>query len=306
MSDGPFAEPTGSTSGIDADALMNEVESGESATSNREMSGSSEPTQSSEPSTPQATPAQTAAELAFNWNGKQIKAPLNDPRVTQWVSQGYDYAQRMQAFKAQQSEFEQKQRAISEIENKYKPLEEYYSKNPDRWQYINQQYEASKNGLDATDPVAAQLQSLLESKLKPIDQFIQQAQAKEIQAKQATEDQALDSDIQSIRETYKDLDWGGVDAEGKNLEYRVLEHASRIGTTSFRAAFRDFYHDQLVKLSEEKAKEGLVKERQKQTKMGLLGQSQAPKKGIMHAEDYKNKSYDDLIAEAMEEYGIGS
>lgn len=304
MSDGPFAEPTGNTAGIDADAVLSQVES----TGSSERAMASEPseaaTQSEAPK--QQSQAQSAAELAFTWNGKQIKAPLNDPRVTQWVSQGYDYAQKMQAFRQQQSEFEQKQRLISDLESKYKPLEEYYSKNPDRWAYINEQYEALQNGLDPADPVSQKLQSILESKLKPYDQFIQQLQARELQHQQQTEDQALDTEIQSIRDNYKDLDWGSVDAEGKNLEYRVLEHANKIGTTSFRAAFRDFYHDQLVKLSEEKAKESVVKERQKQTKLGLLGQSSTPKKGVTHAEDIKNKSYDDLIAEAIEEFGLGA
>jgi hypothetical protein len=292
--DGPFAEPTGDVAGIDADAVLSQVESG--AESQPQGDAQAQTAQSPEP---------TSAEIAFAWNGKQIKAPLNDPRVTQWVSQGYDYAQKMQSFRQQQTEFEQKQKLVSDLESKYKTLEDYYSQNPDRWKYINEQYEALQRGLDPADPVAQQIQSLIESKLRPVDQFIQQVQARELQQIQQSEDQALDADIKSIQDNYKDLDWGGVDGDGKNLEYRVLEHARKIGTTSFRAAFRDFYHDNLKSLYEEQAKSSLVKERQKQTKLGLLGQSQAPKKGITDAEDFKNKSYDDLTAEALAEFGIG-
>jgi hypothetical protein len=292
-----FAEPTGDTGSVDVDSVLSQVDSGSSGDRQMSAEPTAEPTQKEAP--------QSAAELAFQWNGKQIKAPLNDPRVTQWVSQGYDYAQKMQAFKQSQSEFEQKQRALADIEQKYKPLEEYYSQNPDRWQYINQQYEALKQGLDPADPVSQKFQSILESKLKPYDNFIQQLQQREIAFNQQQEDTVLNDEIQSIRNNYKDLDWANADAEGKNLELKVLEHAQKIGTSSFRAAFRDFHHDQLVKLAEERAKESVVKDKVKNTKLGLLGQSQAPTKGITNAGDIKQKTYDDLTREALEEFGIG-
>lgn len=291
-------EGTSDLSGVDVDGLMS------GADSNQPIESPTEGSQPAPTQTETKTPAQTAAELAFTWNGKQIKAPLNDPRVTQWVSQGYDYAQKMQAFKQSQAEFEQKQKFLSELESKYKPVEEYYAQNPDRWQYINQQYEAMKQGLDPANPLAQKIQSF-ESKLSQVDQFIQQQQMERLNQQRATEDAALESEIKSIREEFKDLDWNSPDAEGKDLEYRVLKHAQEIGTKSFRAAFRDFNHEHLLKLAEERAKENVVKERQKQTKLGLLGQTQAPKKGITNAENIKNKSYDDLIAEAMDELGLG-
>jgi hypothetical protein len=293
------SEGTSDLSGVDVDGLM----SGNDSSQGQEIPMGDEPAQT--PAAVEAkTPAQAAAELAFTWNGKQIKAPLNDPRVTQWVSQGYDYAQKMQAFKQSQAEFEQKQRLISEIESKYKPVEEYYSQNPDRWQYINQQYEALKQGLDPSNPLAQKLQNF-ESKLSQVDQFIQQAQVEKLNQQRHQEDQSLDSEIQSIRDEFKDLDWHSPDGEGKDLEYRVLKHAQEIGTRSFRAAFRDFNHEHLVKRAEERAKENVVKERQKQTKLGLLGQSQAPKQGITNAQNLKNRSYDDLIAEGIAELGLG-
>lgn len=301
-SSGPFAEPTGNTSGIDTDALLSQVESGgstERPMSAHDAQADAQPTQQKQPE-PSSSPV---SEISFTWNGKQIKAPLNDPRVTQWMSQGYDYAQRMQAFKEQQAQIEKQRAELAALESKYKPVEEYYSQHPDRWQYINQQYETLKQGLDPSNPLAQKLQ-LLETKLSQADQFIQnQIQREELQKIQK-EDQELDQDIHSIRDQYKDLDWNSVDSSGKNLELKILEHAQAIGTKSFRAAFRDFYHDQLVKLHEERAKENVVKERQKQTKLGLLGQSSTPKMGLQNVQDIKGKSYDDLTREALEELGI--
>lgn len=287
-------------SGIDVDGLLSGSGSQTPEIPMGDDSGvSSEPTQKAQPQ----KSVQDVTELAFNWQGKQIKAPLTDPRVTQWLSQGYDYAQKMQAFKQSQTEFEQKQRMLSELESKYKPLEDYYSQNPDRWQYVNQQYEALKNGLDPSNPIAQKIQTL-ESKLSQTSQFIQNLQNEKLTQQRQQEDQALDGEVKSIQEQFKDLDWSTPDATGKTLEIRVLEHAHQNGIKSFRAAFRDLNHDHLLKLAEERAKEGVVKDQQKKTKLGLLGQTQAPKKGLTNAADYKSKSYDDLIAEGLAELGL--
>jgi len=288
----PFAEPTGNTSGIDADQVLNQVEQGQST--------SAIPSSTTPP--PQASP-QPGNELAFTWNGKEIKAPFTDPRVKQWAQQGYDYAQRMQGFNKERTEFEENKRQISELEARYKPVEDYYSKNPDRWDYVNKQYEALKNGLDPSNPISQKIQSL-ESKLSEYDKFIKESQQEKQSQRRLQEDQSLDQEIKSIRESYKDLDWQSPDGEGKNLEFRVLEHASKIGTDKFRVAFRDLHHDQLIKQAEERAKEVVVKEKQKQTKLGLLGQSSTPKLGVTDVQDIKNKSYDELIAEGMEELGL--
>jgi hypothetical protein len=296
---GPFAEPTGDISGIDADALMSGIDEGQTPERPMVSEPVARPQVTPEPQA--TTPTPTAQEISFTWNGKEIKAPLD--KAKQWAQQGYDYSQRMQAFKTQMTEFEQKQKLIQELESRYKPVEEFYSQNPDRWEYVNKQYEAMKSGLDPNNPLAQELQTV-KSKLSQYDQFIQSAQQEKLLQKQTQEDTALDQEIQSIQGSYKDLDWKTVDAEGKNLELRVLEHASKIGTSSFRAALRDLYHDQLVQKAEERAKENVIKDRQKQTKLGLLGQSSAPTKGITDAHDIRNKTMDELIAEGAAEFGI--
>lgn len=301
MGEGEGIQEGGSSdlSGVDVDGLLS---GGASSVPEIPMGDEPAQSQAAKPE-PAKTPAQQAAELAFNWKGKEIKVPLSDPRATQWISQGYDYAQQMQAFRQQQAQFQQQQKLIADLEAKYKPVEEYYSQNPDRWQYVNQQYEAYKNGQNPADPMSQRIQGL-ESKLSEALNFIQAAQNEKLIQQRTQEDTELDQEVRSIQEQYKDLDWASADSDGKKLETRVLEHAQKIGTKSFRAAFRDLNHEHLLKLADERAKENVVKEQQKKTKLGLLGQTQAPKKGITHAEDYKNKTYDDLIAEGMAELGL--
>ena len=310
-----FAEPTGDTSSIDVDSLMSSIESGQGE---REIPMSSEPaasTQQASPTQAQAAKPQAASptpqEIEFNWNGKQIKAPFTDPRIKQWASQGYDYAQRMAEFKTQQEQFQQQQAAIKALEERYRPVEEYAEKNPEWWAKVQQAFEAAQSanptGAQPDQMTAALEQKLLkalESKLGPVEQFVQAQQAKEVSQQREAADQRLDQAIKSVQEQFKDLDWNGLDAEGKTLEIRVLEHCQKLGIDDFRAGFRDFYHDELIKRAEERGKSAVVKERQRKTKLGLLDEGQAPKRGIQPPSSLKDKSYDELLLEGVDELGI--
>ncbi len=297
-----FGEPTGDTSGIDVDALMTEVESG---ASERQMSAP-EPTAAP---TQEPAAAPTPSEIEFAWNGKQVKAAYTDPRVKQWASQGYDYNQRMEQFKQEREVFEKQQSGLKEIESRYKPVEDYIEKNPQWWDHVQKAYQQAMGAAQSqspNDPTAVVEQKVLkslEAELGPVKQFIQEQQIKQQTEARQAEDHALETEIKSIREQYRDLDWNSSDESGRPLELRVLEHAAAQNISSFRAAFRDYQHDQLVKLAEERGKQTVVKERQAKTRMGLLGQSPTPKKGVTAAENVKSKSYDELMAEGAEEYG---
>lgn len=297
----PFGEPTGDISDIDVDALESQIESG--GNTERPMSA---PSTVKAPTTP-AT--QVSQDIEFTWNGKQIKTPLNDPRIKQWASQGYDYAQRMAEFNRQQTEFQTKSKKIQEYESKYQPVEEYVTKNPDWWKHVNDQWQKEKTGTqglgdDPNNPIIQKL-SAYEQELSGIKEFIQSQQAEKAAQKATQEDAALSQEIQTVRDAYKDLDWNTLDQNGKSLELKVLEHATSNGISKFAAAFKDLMHEELIKRAEERGKENVVKERQKQTKLGLLGKTPAPSKGITQAEDIKNKSYDQLLREGMLELGIG-
>lgn len=296
-----WGEPTGADiTSIDADALMSQIES-------RQPVGQEAPQEVTPPAQPaQATQPQAPLEIEFTAAGKQIKAPISDPRIKQWASQGYDYAQKMAEFNKTQQEFQAQQQQAKAYFDKYGPVEEFYSKNPDLWNHIVNQWQQSQaqQGLgDPNNPVMQKL-SAYDEKLSQVEKFIQSKQAEEAAFIRQQEDQALDSEIKSIRETYADLDFSSPGADGKSLELKVLEHAHQNGIKSFKSAFRDYMHEELIKREYEKGKESVVKERQKQTKLGLLGKSPAPKNGLTQATDIKSKSYDQLLREGIEELGL--
>lgn len=288
--------PTGDIDGIDVDSLIESVEG--SSNQDRAMSAPE----------PAAPAPQTVAELEFTYGDKAIKAPFTDPRVKQWAAQGYDYSQRMAKFNETQA---QKEAEWKEREAKYSPykqIDEYAQQNPDWWKHVESTWQsraqaaagaaadAQSKGFDLPPEVKAEIESL--------KKFKSDFEAEKAAQREQAEDGKLQGEIQSIRKDYANLDWNTPDSNGQTLEKRVLKHAMENGISNFRAAFRDYNHEKLLELHEHKGRENAIKDVQKRTKLGLLGESSAPRKGLAQAENVKNKSYGDLEREALEELGI--
>lgn len=243
----------------------------------------------------------TVDEFEFIHNGKPIKATKDN--VLKWAQQGYDYSQKMADFNRRLQETNSKYEQAESIYKTYGPVDEWVKSNPDKWDALQRAIE----GVEASGENPQLLQKLqaLESKILEANKFIQTVQEREQQQKIAEEDQALDAEIKSIRDKYADLDWNAANEKGHSmLEVRVLEHATKNGINSFRAAFHDLMHEDLMKASEARGRESLNKERKAKEAQGLLGTSQAPTKGVSKANNLKSKTYDDLKREALEELGI--
>ena len=74
----------------------------------------------------------------------------------------------------------------------------------------------------------------------------------------------------------------------------------------FKAAFRDYMHERLVKDAELKGKESAQQEIQRRNKLGLLGTTPTPLKTIQPAVNLKDKSYEELAREALQELEAGA
>ena len=277
---------------IDVDALYNTAMEGEST--DIPMSGEPEVT-------PKTPVIETPQELEFTYKGKQIKAPYTDPRVKTWASQGYDYAQRVEGFNKQQLEFEAKQKSFSEIETKYKPIDEWARQNPEKWQALLEGWQKAQQ--DGTDQ-KTQLPPEIVQRLEKYDQVFKKLEEKEQQETIQREDSELDADIKSVREQYPHLDFDAPTHDGKSLEYRVMEYGTSRGINSFADAFYAFNHKNLFKLAETKGKEAVDKDIQKKTRLGLLGKTAAPTKGLTQPSDVRGRSYEDLLDEAKQEFNV--
>lgn len=248
---------------------------------------------------------ETPLEYTLKVNGKEIKAPVE--KVLQWAQMGYDYPQRSAELKKQQDDFQnqlkEKEKYWSELENKWKPykeVDEYAAKNPDWWNQVQEQYK-QKAVVDNENPALKEVNE----KLQKYDEFINSQKAKEESLRLEQEDKILNTEIDSIRKIYDKIDFDTPDDSGNSLEMKVLKHAVDNDIKSFRAAFRDYYHDHLVGKAKEEGKEIVSKDIQKRTKLGILSESSKPSKGLTVATNVRSKSYNDLEREALEELKQG-
>ena len=297
-------ETSDSTDDIDVDALLSSIENGEDVT----------PKETAAPEKVAATPAPTDPEYEYTWSGQKIKEPLS--KILQKASMGHDYSQKMQAFKSdqqklssEQQKFNEERSTVEKLKSEYGSIDEWVKQNPDKWGKLQAIVDAEQKGygdLPADHPLLKELNQLKSELTGRVLPFIQEKEQEKIKLQHAKEDEAFAADIKSIRDKYKDLDWDNGDEQGRNMESRVLDHGVKHGFKSFRAAFLDLNAEHIEKLAETRGRESLSNERIKNAKLGLLGKTSAPMNGVKKAVNLKQKSYDELAREGLEEFGIAT
>ena len=236
-------------------------------------------------------------EYTFKVNGKEIKAPIE--KVLRYAEQGYEAPNRIGELNKKLSDLTTREKQLLELEQRYKSVDEHVRKNPDWWAHVQSQYTQTKqtqdpNQMAALDPLKQEIDSLKQS-----FQTIEQEREHNRIAK---EDEALKSELADIKKAYPKVDFDTKDSEGKSLEFKVLQYAVDNGIRKFTTAFRDLYHDELLKMKEESVKEKFVSEKQAKTKLGILDVSSTPTRKV---DSYsKSKTWNDLERDALRELGI--
>lgn len=234
---------------------------------------------SAEPATSSPEPAKEPPppeykEYEFNARGQAIKIKENDPRFTQFLSQGYDYSQNTQTMKAEREAFEKSRGEWEKNWSPYKEIDQYAKENPDWWAHLEQSYRQKLSTPEGVpDPVKQYLDQRLEPVAKDIPlmkEFLQEMQTQKMEKQRADGDAQLATAIKSIQTKYPDLDFAAKDDSGLSLERRIVAHAVENGIPTFRAAFLDYYHDSLEKQAEARGKETFMQEMNKRKKLGLL------------------------------------
>lgn len=252
-------------------------------------------------------------EFDINYKGETKKLPLS--KIRDLAQQGYDYSHKMSEFNKSRLEMERKQKEFDERYGRYNEMDKYVQKNPSWWDHVNQQYQ--DRGQQATQGVAPttaqalttdpQMLEVFESLknevqgLKSFKDTVEQERARDLQQK---DDQKYQEELSGLQKMYPTVDFSAPDATGMSLEYNVLKHANDNGIKSFRTAFLDFYHDNLMKMAESKAKETLAKDSQQIKKLGIQVHKEPNGTQPKKATNVRNSSYEDLTREALEELGI--
>jgi hypothetical protein len=243
-------------------------------------------------------------QLEFPYKGKQIKEDL--ATILKRASSGYDYAQKMNGFNQERSEWEKKVQEAQALNQKWSRFDEYAKQNPDWYNHWENAWQNRGQNLTeapaADSNIEAKINALLESRLAPVNELISQQEQQKQRMQVDNEDRELSEQIESIRKSYPNLDFDRTDPEsGKSLEYKIMEFATQNGIKRFDHAFRAFYHDELVKLEREAAKDALSRETQAKTKAGIVPQGTAPQKA---PPSLKGMNYEHVTELAARELGI--
>jgi len=247
----------------------------------------------------QAAPAPAAAEeFSFKFNGKDIKGTRD--QILSWAQRGYDAPNKIGELTKKLQEYTAKEPQFKQWQEQFGPVDEYVRKNPDWWQHVNNSWKQLQEQRQA-DPNNPVLQNLSQevSQLKELaSTVITERQQKQIEE----QDKAYMSEIETVKKQYPMIDLSTPDENGKSLEYKVLEYAQTNGIRKFTTAFRDFYHDELVKINSEQAKEKVAKDKMAKTKLGIIDSSRLPT--TRKTDSVRGKTYNQLADEALDELGI--
>lgn len=279
---------------------------------------------------PQKEAPLTKDDYEFVHNGKSVKASRE--QILKWAQMGYDRPQFQQKFNQERQKWESDRAQWQQNHQKWAPyqqIDEWAKQNPTQWQQIEQmwkqasqnpqafqQHAQSQGGQNQNNFQGGQISPELHpylSKIQTLEQTIsqivptlQQWEQERVVGKEKEEDQKLDQEVQSIREQHKDLDWGSIDENGKTLEHRVLEHAQETGIPTFRAALRDLLHDDLISRAQAQAKQAVSRGIQQRTKLGVLGESPTPQRGMPERnKSIKDTTYEDITQEIFDELRRG-
>lgn len=288
---------------IDVDALLSDIES-----PNPPMGmGGDEPKADAAPAPAAAAPSPWDPKpWEFDHNGRKV-LPDSQEKAKTWMSQGYNYSQRMAEMNRRQDELAKQGERYKGFD-RYGEVDAYAKQNPDWWKFVEEQWQTRSQ-----QPAAggAALPPELEGVLKPLQQEIETLRAWREEQLSATakqeeqrHDEALSKDIESIRDANPTIDFDAVDQSGTTLEGRILKHAAEIGTTSFRAAFRDYLHDQLLESSKAAKLAADAKTPDKLKAAGILGTSPTPRRAAAAPVNVKGRSWDDVAKDAMDDLGI--
>jgi bisphosphoglycerate-dependent phosphoglycerate mutase len=233
--------------------------------------------------------------------GKLVNEPLE--MVLKRAGMGYHYAQKMHQLNQKAEQYktlEERNKTLS----RWEEYDNYAKTNPDWAKHVEESWNNRQNvGQLTQEAQAAQLPPAVVQRISALEAFVQEAQQREAAAKQQTEDKSFSEEIQNVGKTFN-VDLAQADEHGRSLEWRILEHMEKMGLDGtrpghFRAAFKDFYYDNLIGREKEQVKENYVKEQVDLKKAGIRSISRSPK-GQFQEQGYRpGMSQGEIDTEAL-------
>lgn len=275
------------------------------------MDSKSEGDLSSDVSSTEPEGVVTEAFLSLDRDGKQIS--LDQAKAKAYAQKGFDYETKMHNLRVDRQLFDRERESMDSDFKELKEMNDYAKKNPAWESFVREQWQSRLNNQDQAgnpsfqqqnaNPQANQI-STLQNQLNNVMSQLS-GQQDDLKARKAAElDSRLQGEIDTYKDKYADFDWKTQDELGLNLEGRIQQHAIDNGIKGYTAAARDLLWDEHMKRANINSKEQVGKEVQKQASLGLGKVTKNSQVTAKQAQGVREKSYHDLTAEALAEYGI--
>ena len=266
--------------------------------------------QTNDESTPNIEAAPAAEEespFTLKYKGEDIG--MQDDKFKMYAQKGYDYEQKMHQLRVDRKMWNQEKERENSQYDELKQINEYTKSNPEFERLIKREWARIQGGGSpseqlqqqaGTQNLSPQIQAQMNSMIERLDRQDQDLRSRQTAEKEASIEGAIDS----YKEKYEHFDWNTKDDFGQTLEDRITQHALDEGIRNFKTAANDLLHEEHMKRAQLSSKEQAGKELQKQHKMGLGKVTKESQLQAKPLEDVGKKSYTDIVAETLKEYGL--
>lgn len=214
----------------------------------------------SAPSAPEFDPRQ----WGYKYRGQEMY-PKDRNHLITLAQQGHMATQRMAELNKRAAELDE----MSKRFGPYQQLDEVFQKNPKFAQQIWDLYQRAQAGEDVVGSSAnggeAPYLGQLTQELNTIKSEFQRL-------KEEREDQALQKEVDSLKSSHPDHEWGQDDGDG-TLEKRIMQHALDGGFSTLESAYRDMFFDQVRTNAEAAALKRAKENRIAEKKAGVIDKS---------------------------------
>jgi hypothetical protein len=246
----------------------------------------------------QQTPVWDGKQWSLKFRGREI-VPDSREKLINWAQLGYSYDQRSEALKQQEEQIKSRAKQLED----YERLDQAFQQNPVFKQKILQLYnehllnqgqqgvEQGQEGYNGQDlsfiqPVIQQIQNL-EKRLSTYESF------------QA--DNQLNSEVESLKSKYPNVDWVTKDEMGKTFLDEIMEQSYKMGGIPLEMAFRNSYWDIAIQNAKTEALKNSQNQQISNNMRGVV-QNTPPRVSMTPSQkpiNFANKSYDDIAKEVI-------
>jgi hypothetical protein len=233
--------------------------------------------------------------------GRKIREPRE--MILKRAGMGYHYAQQMHAINQEREKYKGYDEKIQGL-SRWQEYDDFARTNPEWARHVEEAWNNRQN-LQQSNQDQQSPHTAFEQKIAALEQRIAERDARDAEAAKAQQYAQEDKEFTSeISETAKkfEVDLSQADEQGRSLEWRVLEHMASMGLDGskpghFRAAFKDYYLDNLLDRQKEQVLEKTAKTGADMRKAGILGVSRTPQSAKSF--NPRQHSYNELAEMAL-------